>query len=55
VSERQAQIPREGLSICRDIVEAHHGQLAVLPRSEGGAMFRFTLPLGSGEENRHAE
>jgi two-component system sensor kinase FixL len=44
-----------GLSICRDIVEAHHGQLAALPQPEGGTIFRFTLPLGSGEENRHAE
>jgi two-component system sensor kinase FixL len=33
-----------GLSICREIVEAHHGRLASAPRPEGGTLFRVTLP-----------
>jgi K+-sensing histidine kinase KdpD len=32
-----------GLSICRAIVEAHHGQLWYAPNSPRGAVFRFTL------------
>ncbi len=34
-----------GLSICRAIVEAHGGHIAVGPAPGGGALFRFTLPL----------
>jgi two-component system, LuxR family, sensor kinase FixL len=33
-----------GLSVCRTIVEAHGGRLWMEPRSEGGSIFRFTLP-----------
>ena len=40
-----------GLSICRDIVEAHHGRLAAVPQPKGGTIFRLTLPLASGEES----
>ncbi len=36
-----------GLAICRAIVEAHHGQISVHDRAEGGACVSFTLPLGS--------
>ena len=32
-----------GLSICRAIVEAHHGRLWVTPNSPCGAVFQFTL------------
>jgi two-component system sensor kinase FixL len=41
-----------GLSICREIVEAHHGRLTNAPRAEGGAEFRITLPvLPAGESS----
>lgn len=38
-----------GLSICREIVEAHHGRLTVLPRSGGGTVFCLTLPGATQE------
>lgn len=34
-----------GLSICMSIVKAHHGKFEVHNGKEGGAVFRFTLPL----------
>jgi two-component system, OmpR family, sensor histidine kinase KdpD len=34
-----------GLTICRGIVSAHAGRIWVEERPEGGASFRFTLPL----------
>jgi signal transduction histidine kinase len=41
-----------GLSICRAIIEAHHGRLWVSPNSPCGAVFQFTLrandPLSDG-------
>jgi len=33
-----------GLSICRSIIEAHHGQLWASPNMPRGAVFRFTAP-----------
>lgn len=36
-----------GLTICRAIVEAHHGRIVGRNLSRGGASFTFTLPLGS--------
>ena len=32
-----------GLSICRSIIEAHDGQLSVIPNSPMGSIFRFAL------------
>jgi two-component system, LuxR family, sensor kinase FixL len=34
-----------GLSICREIIEAHHGRLTVAPAASGGTVFRLTLPM----------
>jgi two-component system sensor histidine kinase KdpD len=34
-----------GLAIARGIVEAHGGRITAEPRTGGGAVFRFTLPL----------
>jgi signal transduction histidine kinase len=33
-----------GLSICHSIVRQHGGQLEAQPRSDGGTVFRMTLP-----------
>jgi two-component system sensor kinase FixL len=33
-----------GLSICRELVEAHDGQLTPLPRTAGGTTFTISLP-----------
>jgi len=33
-----------GLAICRTIIEAHQGGIALAPASNGGAVFSFTLP-----------
>jgi len=38
-----------GLSICREIVESHHGRLTTAPVSSGGTVFRLTLPMASAE------
>ncbi len=34
-----------GLAICQSIIKAHGGRIWAENRSEGGAVFRFTLPL----------
>ena len=39
-----------GLSICREIVEAHHGRLTMAPAPSGGTVFRVTLPIASRDE-----
>jgi len=33
-----------GLSICRSIIEAHHGRLWATANTPRGAVFQFTLP-----------
>lgn len=38
-----------GLSICKTILKAHNGNLEAENRKEGGAVFRFTLPLEGSE------
>lgn len=37
-----------GLNICRSIIELHQGRLWFEPNPEGGTLFHFTLPHGSG-------
>ncbi len=49
VREREGGGVGLGLTICRGIVEAHGGRIWVEPRDGGGASFRFTLPLASGD------
>ena len=36
-----------GLTICRGIIDAHGGRIWAENRAGGGAVFRFTLPLGA--------
>jgi two-component system NtrC family sensor kinase len=37
-----------GLSVCHSIVREHGGELVVLPRAGGGAIFRMSLPAHEG-------
>jgi two-component system sensor histidine kinase KdpD len=66
IFEKFYRLPREregdgaglGLAICRGIIDAHGGRIWAENRKEGGAVFRFTLPIEgtppsvSGEEVR---
>ena len=38
-----------GLSICREIVEAHHGRLTAENHVGAGASFRIVLPVDSSK------
>lgn len=40
-----------GLSICMSIIKAHNGKMEAVNKKEGGAVFRFMLPLEKGEVN----
>jgi two-component system sensor histidine kinase KdpD len=40
-----------GLAVCRGLVEAHGGHIWAENRAEGGAIFRFTLPLVQQSED----
>lgn len=42
---------RIGLSICMSIVKAHQGKMEAANKKDGGAVFRFTLPLEGGKLN----
>ena len=44
-----------GLAIARGIVEVHGGQIVAEPRPGGGALFRFTLPLGEAPPKVHSD
>ncbi len=39
-----------GLSVCRTIVQAHGGTIEAGNQPQGGAVFKFTLPLGGEHE-----
>lgn len=39
-----------GLSICMSIIKAHDGRMEAVNKQEGGAVFRFELPLEGNEE-----
>ena len=41
-----------GLSVSQSIIENHGGTLCATPAPDGGAAFRFTLPVDSGEHHR---
>lgn len=41
-----------GLSICRTIIEAHGGRIWFEPGSDGGTIFRFTLPRAELENEQ---
>jgi two-component system sensor histidine kinase KdpD len=55
--ERESATPGVGLglAICRAIVESHHGCISTAPRPGGGAVFTFTLPLGTPPSALEAE
>jgi Osmosensitive K+ channel histidine kinase len=38
-----------GLSICRSIIQAHGGRIEAENKIDGGAKFRFTLPIGGND------
>ncbi len=40
-----------GLAIVRSILQAHGGTITAANRPQGGVVFRFTLPLASGESH----
>lgn len=43
-----------GLSICKEIVEAHRGEIWAENSQNGGACFKFTIPLGLVNEAKAA-
>lgn len=40
-----------GLSICKALVEAHHGKIEALPREGGGTTVKVVIPSRNPEEN----
>ncbi len=47
--ERESSTPGVGLglAICRAIIESHQGKITASTPPGGGAVFTFTLPLGT--------
>jgi NtrC-family two-component system sensor histidine kinase KinB len=58
VFDKFFRLPREkavsgaglGLTIAREIIEAHHGSIAFRPRNGGGSEFAFTLPAAQATD-----
>lgn len=48
-AEQRAEGVGLGLAICKGLIEAHGGTIAVHERPGGGAVFAFTLPLATPE------
>ncbi|ODJ60408.1 two-component sensor histidine kinase [Brochothrix thermosphacta] len=55
-NEQHSEIPVDatrgmgiGLSICQTIVAAHGGTIEACNKTQGGAVFRFTLPIKEGD------
>lgn len=44
-----------GLSVCMSIVKAHGGDMTAWNKPDGGAVFKFTLPLDKEDNNIEAE
>jgi two-component system sensor kinase FixL len=44
-----------GLSICREIIEAHEGELSVASRPSGGTVFRIALPIARKQDDDDAD
>jgi signal transduction histidine kinase len=40
-----------GLSICRSIIEAHGGRIAVAPARDGGSVFQVRLPCDASSQS----
>lgn len=40
-----------GLTICQAVISAHHGEIFAFNRTEGGAGFRFRIPVSELEED----
>jgi signal transduction histidine kinase len=41
-----------GLSICKSIIESHHGQIWVSAGAPKGSVFHFELPLHRSDERK---
>jgi two-component system sensor kinase FixL len=52
VTTKGAQGMGVGLSISRTIIEAHGGRIWAEPNPQGGAIFRFTVPMGDPKGGR---
>ena len=42
-----------GLAICKGFVEAHGGEISAQNNPGKGITIHFSIPVGSGEDNKH--